>query len=180
MNRCYVGVGANLGKPLATFRWLHARLKSTRTFQKLAFSPIYASAPVGPGRQNDFLNAVLTFESALEPAELLGQLLALESLAGRVRNDVRWGPRTLDLDLLLVGTLEVQSSNLQVPHPRLEERNFVLQPLIDLLGGAWRLPNGNSLQECLERCADNRLERTDLSWEPQTLSNSDSAARDAL
>lgn len=181
MNRCYVGVGANLGEPLATLRWLHKQLQSTATLQQLVFSPIYKSAPVGPGQQDDYLNAVVAFDSALDPEDLLGQLLALESLAGRVRDGTRWGPRILDLDLLLVGLLSVRSARLEIPHPRLEERNFVLQPLIDLLGSAWRLPNGHRLQDSLDKCEENRLERTKLSWEAQAMDKpaTGSALRDA-
>jgi 2-amino-4-hydroxy-6-hydroxymethyldihydropteridine diphosphokinase len=118
---------------------------------------------VGPGSQNDYLNAVLELHTALDPLPLLDKLQALEHAAGRIRT-VHWGPRTLDLDLLMAGDESLDHQRLQLPHPRMTERDFVLRPLADLLGPDWRLPDGRTLTDQLTHCADNNLRKTGFNW----------------
>ncbi|MGB5758881.1 MAG: 2-amino-4-hydroxy-6-hydroxymethyldihydropteridine diphosphokinase [Acidimicrobiales bacterium] len=97
----------------------------------VAVSPVYETDPVGGPEQGPFLNIVVELETGRTPQELLALCHELEQAAGRVRA-VRWGPRTLDVDVLLVGDLVVDDDNLTVPHPRMAQRNFVMTPLLDL------------------------------------------------
>jgi 2-amino-4-hydroxy-6-hydroxymethyldihydropteridine diphosphokinase len=125
--RAYLGLGANLGDRWAALRQAVASLPDV-----VAVSPVYETAPVGgPVGQPPYLNAVVALDTALTPRQLLEVAHRLEQEAGRVRAE-RWGPRTLDVDVLLVGDLVVDEPDLQVPHPRLWERPFVLVPLADV------------------------------------------------
>ena len=126
----YVGLGANLGDAGATLRDAVQALGALPGTEVVAQSSRYRSAPVdaaGP----DFINAVAELQSALEPSELLHALQAIEQACGRER-PYRHAPRTLDLDLLLYGQQQLRSPELTLPHPRLHERAFVLQPLLEL------------------------------------------------
>lgn len=128
----YVGLGSNLDEPLRQVRdalTCIARLPNTRLIERSGF---YASAPWGISDQPDFINAAAQIETTLEPQVLLDALLAIEQRAGRVRNAERWGPRQIDLDLLLYGDQRISRDGLQVPHPRIAERAFVLLPLVEL------------------------------------------------
>ena len=125
--RAFVALGSNLGD-----RWAHLRAAAAALPGVVAVSSIYETDPVGgPAGQDPYLNAVVELETDLSPRALLEVARGLESAAGRVRA-ARWGPRTLDVDILLVGDLEVDDPDLVVPHPRLWERSFVLIPLHDL------------------------------------------------
>jgi 2-amino-4-hydroxy-6-hydroxymethyldihydropteridine diphosphokinase len=122
----YVGLGANLGDREATIRAAVAQLPGV-----VAVSPLRETDPVGITDQPQFLNGVVALETELPPRELLDVLLAVERGLGRERRE-RWGPRTIDLDLLLYGDEVIDEDGLTVPHPRLRERRFVLEPLADL------------------------------------------------
>ncbi|MGI8685881.1 MAG: 2-amino-4-hydroxy-6-hydroxymethyldihydropteridine diphosphokinase [Acidimicrobiales bacterium] len=125
--RAFVALGSNLGDRRAHLRAAVAGLPGV-----VAVSGVYETDPVGgPGGQPSYLNAVVELEADLSPRELLEAGRRLEEAAGRVREE-RWGRRTLDIDILLVGDLTVDEPDLQVPHPRLRERAFVLVPLHDL------------------------------------------------
>lgn len=127
MARAFLGLGSNLGDRVGFLRTAVAALPDL-----VATSPVYETAPVGgPDDQGAYLNVVAQLDTALHPRELLEVCRALEREAGRVR-EVRWGPRTLDVDVLWVEGHEVDEPDLQVPHPRLRERRFVLAPLADL------------------------------------------------
>ena len=130
VSRAYVGFGGNLGDPAATLRAAVAEL-GRRAGRVSAASPVYRSAPVGVTGQPPFLNAVAALDTQLSPDGLLDVLLAVEAEHGRVR-DVRWGPRTLDLDLLWFERVVRDDPRLTLPHPRAHEREFVLRPLCDL------------------------------------------------
>jgi 2-amino-4-hydroxy-6-hydroxymethyldihydropteridine diphosphokinase len=129
VTRAYVGLGANLGDREATILAAAERLGPHR------LSPIVETEPWGYADQPKFLNAVAELETELAPRELLGRLLAIERELGRVRGGRRYGPRTIDLDLLLYGDLVVDEPGLTVPHPHLAERLFVLEPLFALDAG---------------------------------------------
>ncbi|MEM8943222.1 MAG: 2-amino-4-hydroxy-6-hydroxymethyldihydropteridine diphosphokinase [Pseudomonadota bacterium] len=164
MVSCLVGIGSNLGNPLATLQWLYALWPSTPFHENARFSSIYSSAPIGPGLQQDYLNAVVIFDfDSGSAANALEGLQHIENLAGRVRAE-RWGPRVLDLDLLLFGERVVNEPALTVPHPRMWERNFVIAPMTDLLGQNWLTPMGISLADQLKRCEPNRIQLTSHSW----------------
>lgn len=164
MKRCYIGLGANLGHSFDTLCRAADALENLPSCTAAGRSGIYRSAPIGPAGQPDYLNAVLALDTELPPQLLLERLQAIEHAEGRQRAE-RWGPRTLDLDLLLYEGFEQRSERLTVPHPRLFERNFVLQPLADLLPLDWQFADGTSLQERLAQCPDNPLARTTQRWQ---------------
>ena len=130
--RAHIGLGANLGDPAARLRWALQRLASLGTIE--AQSPLYRSAPMGPADQPDFCNAVCVLRTALTPRALMDALLAIERETGRVR-DTKWGPRTLDLDLLHVDGQVSADSALRLPHPGIAKRNFVLVPWATIAAG---------------------------------------------
>lgn len=129
--RAYVALGSNLGGPVRQVRSALAELDALEGVRLLEHSPLYRSPPLGPGTQPDYVNAVALLETTLDPHRLLDRLQAIEQRHGRERG-VRWGPRTLDLDLLLYGEQRIASPRLRVPHPELGRRPFVLVPLYDI------------------------------------------------
>lgn len=159
-----VGLGGNLGGPERVCSRIHRAVSSlSEHWGSACVSDFYRSAPVGPVRdQDDFVNAVAAFrpETCLAPEELLFVLQQLELAEGRVRSEVG-GPRTLDLDLLLVGQ-EVRSHEaLKLPHPRMHQRAFVLAPLCDLFGDAFTWPGARRLGDLLAEVSAQRIERLD-------------------
>jgi 2-amino-4-hydroxy-6-hydroxymethyldihydropteridine diphosphokinase len=142
--RVYVGLGSNLGDREETLRAAVARLSATPRVEVLSISSLRETDPVGPiADQPRFLNGVVALETALSPRELLDRLLEIEAELGRTREGPPGGPRTLDLDLLLYGDERVDEPGLRVPHPRLHERSFVLEPLEEL---GWT-PSGQGYTE---------------------------------
>jgi 2-amino-4-hydroxy-6-hydroxymethyldihydropteridine diphosphokinase len=132
--QAFIGVGANLGDRWATMRRAMAALAREPGIKAVEASAVYETAPVGVVDQPEFLNLVLGVETTLTPEELLAVLHKLEKAAGRQRErEVRWGPRTLDLDLLLYEGETRAGPELSVPHPRMWERAFVTVPLRELL-----------------------------------------------
>jgi 2-amino-4-hydroxy-6-hydroxymethyldihydropteridine diphosphokinase len=156
MTIAYVALGSNLGEPRQQLLSAVAALRRIRDSKLLACSPVYRSEAIGPGHQPDYLNAVAALDTALEPGQLLDALQAIETAQGR-RREIRWGPRTLDLDILLFGDLVMDSRTLTLPHPRLKTRNFVLYPLHDL-DPALTLPCGTRIASLLRRCPKGDLE----------------------
>lgn len=125
-NKIYLGLGSNLGNREEN---LEKAISEISKFAKVVLkSSVYESEPVGYANQEDFLNMVIEIESELAPRELLSKLLQAESNLGRVRT-IKNGPRTIDIDILLYGNLALNEDNLIIPHPRMNERNFVLIPL---------------------------------------------------
>ena len=135
MTRVYVGLGANLGDRVRTLRAAVDALAVEDGVEVVAVSTLRETEPVGVGEQPRFLNGAVALETTLEAHELLDLLLAIEKRFGRVRLPGEHGPRTLDLDLLLYGDEEIDEPGLAVPHPRLHERRFVLEPLAELAPG---------------------------------------------
>lgn len=127
----YVALGANLGDPVAQVMAGLAALAALPQTRLLAQSSLYRTAPVGYAGQPDFINAVAAVETKLSPRELLAALLATEQRHGRVRDFIN-APRTLDLDVLLYGNLQLHEDGLTIPHPRMHERAFVLVPLAQI------------------------------------------------
>lgn len=158
MQRAYVGLGANLGDALGALRAAVRALAGLPASRLVAVSSLYRSAPIdssGP----DYLNAVAALDTALEPAALLQALLAIEAGHGRER-PYRNAPRTLDLDLLLIGSQRIATPALTVPHPRLHERAFVLLPLLELAPGI-EAPGLGALAAFADRVAEQRIRRSD-------------------
>lgn len=136
VTRAYIGLGANLGDRAETIRSALAELSATPGVELVAVSALLETEPVGPVAQPSFLNGVAVVDTSLEARELLDLLLAVETRHGRDRAAVpAQGPRTLDLDLLLYGDAEIGEEDLQIPHPRLHERAFVLDPLLEVAPG---------------------------------------------
>ncbi len=132
MNTAYVGIGSNIGD---RFAHLEAAVKAMAGLGTLtAGSPIYETEPMGGPDQGRYLNAVVVFDTELAPHDLLRHLIDIERLAGRIR-DERWGPRTLDLDILAYGNGVVDEPGLTIPHPEIRSRRFVLTPLTDVAPG---------------------------------------------
>jgi 2-amino-4-hydroxy-6-hydroxymethyldihydropteridine diphosphokinase len=130
--RAYVGLGANLGDREATLRCAVDRLDEVDGVHVVAVSELRETDPVGVVDQPRFLNGAVGVDTTLSPRQLLDALLGIERELGRVRDGERWGPRTVDLDLLLYEDLVVDEPGLRVPHPRLHERRFAVEPLAEL------------------------------------------------
>jgi 2-amino-4-hydroxy-6-hydroxymethyldihydropteridine diphosphokinase len=145
--KAYVGLGSNLGDRAAYLLLGLSALSRLPKTHLLRLSPVYETDPVGPP-QPPYLNMVAELETELSPKGLLAEMLGVEKALGRERRE-RWGPRTLDLDLLLYGDLVLEEAGLSVPHPRLHERAFVLVPLLDLLPEGRHPLLGQSFAELL-------------------------------
>lgn len=128
----YIGLGANLGNREVTIRAALARLGAHDEIDVVRVSTLRVTDPVGYADQPRFLNGAAAVETTLGPRELLEHMLAVERNLGRLRDGARFGPRTIDLDLLLYGDAVVSEPGLEIPHPRLTERAFVLEPLAEL------------------------------------------------
>jgi 2-amino-4-hydroxy-6-hydroxymethyldihydropteridine diphosphokinase len=135
VTRAYVGLGANLGDREATIRAAVEALATEDGIEVTAVSTLRDTEPVGVGEQPQFLNGAVALDTTLSARDLLDRLLEIEQLFGRVRIAGEHGPRTLDLDLLLFGDKAIEEPGLTVPHPRLHERRFVLEPLAELAPG---------------------------------------------
>ncbi len=145
----YIGLGSNLNHPIEQLKQALEALDNVENCAVECCSPLYWSTAIGPGKQPDYLNGVVRLQTRLRPRALLNALQNIETAQGRTR-ELRWGPRTLDLDLLLYDDIVIDSKDLNVPHPRLNERNFVVYPLYDL-APALRLPDGRALSELVEQ-----------------------------
>ena len=129
--RAFIGAGANLGEPVRQLWQAQQELRQSPGIKFLGASSLYRTQPVGPVEQPPFLNAVFSLECGMSPQELLALLLDVERKMGRVRKE-RWGPRVIDLDLLFFDEAIISGQGLEVPHPRLHERRFVLTPLVEI------------------------------------------------
>jgi 2-amino-4-hydroxy-6-hydroxymethyldihydropteridine diphosphokinase len=145
----FVGLGSNLEQPERQVRDALRELRDLPDTRLLSQSPLYRSSPLGPGDQPDYVNAVAMLDTALDAHVLLDRLQALERAHGRVRNR-HWGPRTLDLDLLLYDDQRIDSVRLSVPHPQMHERAFVLVPLHDIAPDLY-LPGVGALADLIRR-----------------------------
>ena len=156
----YIGLGSNLADPVMQVRQAISAIATLPSSKLQAQSPLYISKPMGPSDQPDYINAVVALETTLTPLELLDAMQSIEQVQGRVREGQRWGPRTLDLDILLYGQEVINQLRLQVPHPGLTERSFVLYPLASI-APELVIPNHGSLRDLLANCPDDGLERLD-------------------
>lgn len=144
----YIGLGSNQGNSLATLKSALKQLHEHAAIKVQTVSSFYQTKPVGPQDQPDYVNAVAGLSTSLSAQALLAVLLEIERLHGRVRDPhLRWGPRTLDLDLLVFGDELIHETNLIVPHPELCKRAFVVYPLMEI-AAELTLPNGVALKTC--------------------------------
>ena len=147
----YIGLGSNLNFPALQIQRAISALTKLPATRLSRIAPYYKSIAIGPGVQADYINTVAGIATALSPQRLLRELQSIENRLGRKR-PVRWGPRVIDLDILIYGKLMVNSKILTIPHPRLAQRNFVLYPLADI-APKLVLPDQTSLQQLLANCS---------------------------
>lgn len=148
----YVGLGSNLANPLRQVQQALAALDRLPTTRLLAASALYVTTPIGPQDQPDYVNAAARLETRLPPLELLAALFGIEAAQGRHRDGTRWGPRTLDLDLLLYGEVELDVPGLRLPHPEIRHRAFVLTPLADVAPMGLRIPGQGTIEQLSGAC----------------------------
>jgi len=157
MERIYIGMGSNLAEPAKQLRSAIDALAQLPQSELIGVSAFYQSDSLLPG-QPRYTNAVAALDSSMPPLELLDALQAIENGQGRERVE-RWGPRTLDLDIVLFGDRLIDEPRLKVPHYHMQERAFVLYPLAELAPADLRLADGRSLPELLAACPFVGLER---------------------
>lgn len=148
MERVYIGLGSNLADPQQQLRGALQALAELPGSRLAAVSSLYASDPLGPADQPRYVNAVAALETDLEPLALLDALQRIELAQGRERKAERWGPRTLDLDILLFGERLIDQPRLQVPHYHMQARAFVLYPLAEIARRSWCWPMGDGSSTC--------------------------------
>ena len=156
--RGFLGLGSNLGDRLASLRIARGTLAASDSLRVVASSPVYETAPQGAvTEQPDFLNACLEIDTQLAPEALLDLVKRVESELGRPQPVERHGPRSIDIDVLLLGEAPHRSQRLTLPHPEILRRRFVLAPLLDL-DPSLELPDGTRLAAVLPMLADQRVE----------------------
>mgnify|MGYP000556847217 CR=1 FL=1 len=157
MITAYIAVGSNLADPVSQANLAIETLKNLPRSTFIATSKLYSSTPMGPQNQPDYINAVVAIQTELTPLELLDCTQKIELEQGRVRKDERWGPRTLDLDIILFGNEVIDSERLTVPHYGMKEREFVLYPLAEI-APSLQLPDGTELTDLLKIVDKNGLD----------------------
>ncbi len=147
----YIGIGSNLGDSVAIARDAINLLGKINKSKLVKYSSLYESEPVGDIPQDNYVNAVVALQTSLEPIDLLLELQAIENAYYRKRDPaLRWGPRTLDLDIILYGNRIIMDSHLTVPHSEMQNRLFVLKPLLEIVGDIY-IPGLGSLGYLIDR-----------------------------
>lgn len=165
MTQVYIGLGSNLSAPLQQLQSAVSSLGALPDSSLECVSSFYGSQPMGPQDQPDYVNSVALIETQLIPQVLLEYTQAIETKHGRQRNGERWGPRTLDLDILLFGQQVINTENLIVPHYGMQQREFVLYPLFEIAPDLV-LPDGKILDELVSRTPKNGLQKIQLNTDP--------------
>lgn len=161
----YVGLGSNLDGPVSQLRQAVKELDRLEMTRVVARSSLYRSPPLGPADQPDYINAVAKLATSLNPQALLDCLLRIERSHGRIREGEKWGPRTLDLDLLLYGNETRNDPRLKLPHPGISQRVFVLAPLMEL-DPDLVIPGHGRVDQLLARLGHAPIEKLTLPGEP--------------
>lgn len=159
--RAYIALGSNLKDPVAQIKIALESINSLAQTANFVSSSFYRNPPMGPSDQPNFVNAVVGFDTSLEPQDLLEALLAIETDQGRVRTAQRWGPRVIDLDILLFGDCQINKEHLTIPHPGLCERVFVLLPLYEI-APALVFPSGKHLSVIMASADTSSLVRIEV------------------
>lgn len=164
MAQAYIGLGSNLQNPLQQILRALEELQQLPKTQLQKSSCIYQSAAIGP-EQDDFINAVALLDTELTPIELLNELQKIEQSHQRKR-ELHWGPRTLDLDILLYDQIQISTERLTIPHPFLTQRAFVLLPLLDI-DAKLQLPDGTKIKDYIDDCSEQTIYPLNLADHPR-------------
>jgi 2-amino-4-hydroxy-6-hydroxymethyldihydropteridine diphosphokinase len=160
--KVYVGIGSNLGDPVSAVRGAIELLAKISKSELVSYSSLYQSEPLGDVCQDDYVNAVAALESSLQPGALLLELLAIEKTYHRQRDPaLRWGPRTLDLDIILYGNHLIDDSDLTIPHREMHNRLFVLKPLFEI-SGEMSIPGLGSLRSLIDNAPELKINLINL------------------
>lgn len=159
MFEVYIGLGSNLDNPVEQIKQARFSLSSHQHISELGFSSLYASPPMGPQDQPDYINAVMRVNTDLSALDLLRVLQNIENTQGRIRKGERWGARILDLDLLLYANQQIELADLIVPHIGLSERAFVLYPLQEIAPEDLFIPGQGRIKQLVSQCPMNGLEK---------------------
>jgi 2-amino-4-hydroxy-6-hydroxymethyldihydropteridine diphosphokinase len=154
----YIGIGSNLDDPVGKVKEALEELDAIPDSLLISQSSLYRSKPMGPTDQPDYVNAVAGIDTLLSPVELLQELQKIEQDLGRAREGERWGPRVIDLDLLLYGGKVISTDSLTVPHPGLHERDFVIIPLAEIAGNL-TIPGKGPLSSLIANCESHSVTR---------------------
>ena len=156
--RTYIGLGSNLDDPVAQVLEAVEELEMIPDTILAERSTLYRGKPMGPGDQPDYVNAVVALDTLLSADELHNALIRIEDLQGRDRGGEKWGPRIIDLDLLLYGNHTIDTATLTVPHPGMHERDFVIIPLEELAGNL-NIPGRGHLYSLINKCKSHSLKK---------------------
>ena len=154
----YIGIGSNLDDPVSQVKEALEELDGIPDSVLVSQSSLYASKPMGPADQPDYVNAVAALDTLLSAEELLQTLQKIEQRLGRERDGEKWGPRIIDLDLLLYGKKTIQTDTLTVPHPGLHERDFVIIPLAEIAGNL-NIPGKGLLSTLIATCENHSVRK---------------------
>ncbi len=156
--RAYIGLGSNLGEATKYIEAAFLDINEIEHTRLLRTASLYQSAPMGPKNQPDYINSVCLIETGLKPETLLKELQRIENKHGRERSNERWGPRTLDLDILLYGNHEIESDTLTIPHYGMAGREFVLVPLFEIAPNMV-MSDGKPISQWVANCSLDGLKR---------------------
>lgn len=154
----YIGIGSNLDDPVSQVKESIEELESIPDSVLAASSSLYSSKPMGPADQPDYVNAVVALDTLLSAEELMQALVKIEDRQGRDRSGDKWGPRVIDLDLLLYGKKKINTDKLTVPHPGMHERDFVIIPLAEIAGNL-NIPGHGYLTSLINQCENHSLKK---------------------
>lgn len=154
--RAHIGLGSNLDQPVQQIQHAVVALGRMPRSTLVRCSRLYRSAPLGPQDQPDYVNAVAAVDTELAALDLLAALQQIEQQQGRIRLGKKWGPRTLDLDIVLYGDQQIRERDLVIPHPHAHERDFVLVPLLEIAPEA-KIVGIGSVYDLIKTCPSNRL-----------------------
>ncbi len=156
--RAYIGIGSNLDNPVAQVLEAVEEMEMIPDTILVARSSLYRGRPMGPEEQPDYVNAVVSLDTLLSADELHRALVSIEDLQGRSRDGEKWGPRIIDLDLLLYGNNTIETATLTVPHPGMHERDFVIVPLEEIAGNV-KIPGRGFLYSLINKCESHSLKK---------------------
>jgi 2-amino-4-hydroxy-6-hydroxymethyldihydropteridine diphosphokinase len=156
--RVYIGLGSNLEDPVAQVLDAVEELEMIPDSILVERSSLYRGKPMGPADQPDYVNAVVVMDTLLSPTDFLQALTRIEDLQGRARDGEKWGPRIIDLDLLMYGKQKINTPDLTVPHPGMHERDFVIVPLSEVAGDV-NIPGQGRLTALINKCENHSLRK---------------------